>query len=217
MPLSQQQSGLPPPRHPSTSLSSLLSDFAEKFTNERVRVRDITESLGQRSFGFILLIFALPNSLPIIGIPGVSTITGLPMLFVAVQMALGHQRVYLPRWIADSSIATTSFQTLIRKAVPWLQRVEKLMKPRINFLTHRNAERWLGAFCVSLAFLLALPIPLGNLLPALGVLFIALGLIERDGVCVLAGLTIGITAWIFLSGLIWVAVLTIITMLDKLV
>mgnify|MGYP003576846186 CR=1 FL=1 len=217
MPLSEQQPGQAPQRHPNASLSSLLSDFAEKFTNERVRVRDITESLGQRSFGFILLIFALPNSLPIIGIPGVSTITGLPMLFVAVQMALGHQRVYLPRWIADSSISTTSFQTLIRKAVPWLRRIEKLMKPRIGFLTQGKAERWLGAFCVLLAFLLALPIPLGNLLPALGILFIALGLIESDGVCVLAGLSIGVAAWVFLSGLIWVAVQTIITMLDHLV
>lgn len=217
MPLSEQQSGQASQRHPNASLSSLLSDFAEKFTNERVRVRDITESLGQRSFGFILLIFALPNSLPIIGIPGVSTITGLPMLFVAVQMALGHKRVYLPRWIADSSLSTANFQTLIRKSVPWLRRVEKLMKPRIAFLTQGSAERWLGAFCVLLAFLLALPIPLGNLLPALGVLFIALGLIESDGVCVLAGLSIGVAAWVFLSGLIWVAVQTIITMLDHLV
>ncbi|WP_052417620.1 exopolysaccharide biosynthesis protein [Cellvibrio mixtus] len=217
MPLSEHQSGQHPPHHPNASLSALLLDFAEKFTNERVRVRDITDSLGQRSFGFILLIFALPNSLPIIGIPGVSTITGLPMLLVAAQMALGHQRVYLPRWIADSSILTVNFQALIFKAVPWLRRIEKLMKPRIAFLTHGSAERWLGAFCVLLAFLLALPIPFGNLLPALGILFIALGLIESDGVCVLAGLAIGITAWVFLSGLIWVAVQTIITMLDHLV
>lgn len=202
--------------HSSVSLSSLLLDFAENFSDERVRVRDITESLGQRSFGFILLIFALPNSLPILGIPGVSTITGLPMLFVAAQMALGHQRVYLPRWIADSSLATTDFQALIRKVSPWLRRIEKLMKPRIVILTQSNAERWLGAFCVLLAFLLVLPIPLGNLLPALGILFIALGLIESDGVCVLAGIAIGITAWVFLSGLIWVAIQTLLAMLDHL-
>jgi hypothetical protein len=158
-------------RHSSASLSALLIAFAANFTAERVRVRDITESLGQRSFGFILLIFALPNSLPIIGIPGVSTITGLPMLFIAVQMALGHKRVYLPRWIADSSIATVDFQKLVNKVAPWLRRIEKLMRPRISVLTLGSAERWLGAFCVLLAFLLVLPIPLGNLLPALGILF----------------------------------------------
>lgn len=192
-------------------------DIAANFQAERVRVRDITESLGQRSFGFILLIFALPNSLPILGIPGVSTVTGLPMLFVAVQMALGHKRVYLPRWIANRSVATVDFQKLINKVAPWLQRIEKLMRPRIMFLTQVNAERLLGTVCVSLAFLLVLPIPLGNLLPALGILFIALGLIERDGVCVLIGIGIGIAAWVFLSGLIWVAVQTVLVMLDRLV
>lgn len=214
---SEHQPGETTQRHTSVSLSSLLLSFAENFSNERVRARDITESLGQRSFGFILLIFALPNSLPIIGIPGVSTITGLPMLFVAVQMALGHQRVYLPHWIADSSLPTASFQALIRKVCPWLRRIEKLMKPRIAILTQGSAERWLGAFCVLLAFLLALPIPLGNLLPALGILFIALGLIERDGVCVLVGMGIGIAAWFFLSGLVWIAVQTVLAMLDRLV
>ncbi|HSC67925.1 MAG TPA: exopolysaccharide biosynthesis protein [Cellvibrio sp.] len=217
MPLSEPDPGAAPQRHSSVSLSSLLLDFAANFTAERVRVRDITETLGQRSFGFILLIFALPNSLPIIGIPGVSTITGMPMLFVAVQMALGHNRVYLPNWIADSSLATADFQKLIVKVAPWLRRIEKLMKPRISFLTHGNAERWLGAFCVLLAFLLVLPIPLGNLLPALGILFVALGLIERDGVCVLAGVGIGIASWVFLSGLVWVLFQTVLSVIERLV
>lgn len=204
-------------RHSSVSLSSLLLDFAAKFSAERVRVRDITESLGQRSFGFILLIFALPNSLPILGIPGVSTITGLPLLFVAVQMALGHKRVYLPRWIADSSLATADFQALINKVAPWLRRIEKLMKPRIPFLVLGKAERWLGAFCVVLAFLLVLPIPLGNLLPALGILFIALGLIESDGVCVLAGIALGIASWALLGGLVWVIIKTALAVIERLI
>lgn len=217
MPSSEPDQGLPALRHSSVSLSSLLLAFAANFTAERVRVRDITESLGQRSFGFILLIFALPNSLPILGIPGVSTITGLPLLFVAVQMALGHNRVYLPRWIADSSLATADFQKLVNKVAPWLRRLEKLMKPRIAVLTQGNAERWLGGFCVLLAFLLVLPIPLGNLLPALGILFIALGLIESDGVCVLAGIALGIASWVLLSGLVWVVIKTTLALIDRLI
>ncbi len=215
MPLSEPDPEPTSQRHPSTSLSSLLQDFAANFTAERVHVRDITESLGRRSFGFILLIFAIPNSLPIIGIPGVSTVTGLPLLFVAMQMALGYQRVYLPRWIANSSIATVDFQRLITRVVPWLKRLERLMKPRILFFTQGHAERWLGAFALLLAFLLVLPIPFGNLLPGLGILFIALGLIERDGLCVCAGLVLGITSWIYLSGLVWVVIQTSMSVIDR--
>ncbi|ACE84271.1 exopolysaccharide biosynthesis protein [Cellvibrio japonicus] len=205
-----------PQRHTTPSLSTLLQDFASSFSAERVRVRDITESLGPRSFGFILLIFALPNSLPIIGIPGVSAITGLPMLFVAVQMALKHDRVYLPRWIADSSMSTADFQSLVNKVAPWLKRIEKLMKPRIPLLTQGNAERVLGALCALQAFLLALPIPFGNLLPALSILFIALGLIENDGVCVLGGIALGVASWALLGGLAWVIMQTLFTVVERL-
>lgn len=204
-----------PRRHTAPSLSTLLQNFAASFSGERVRVRDITESLGQRSFGFILLIFALPNSLPMIGIPGVSSLTGLPLLFAAVQMALGHERVYLPRWIAESSLATDSFRQLITKVVPWLRRIEKLMRPRLAFLTQGWGERLLGAFCVLLAILLILPIPLGNLMPALGILFVALGLIERDGICALVGIGLGIAAFLLLGGIAWVMLQAVLNLLEQ--
>lgn len=194
----------------SSSLSTLLLNTANQFETERIKVRDITEHLGHRSFGFMLLLFAIPNSLPIVGVPGVSAVTGLPMLMVAIQMMLNHQRIYLPRWIADSSIDSQSFRRLMEKVAPWLQRLEKLLRPRIDILTRGSADRWLGAVCALLAFFLILPIPFGNLLPGLGILFIALGLIERDGICVLIGLGLGVASVAYLGGLGWVIVKTLV-------
>ena len=72
MSLPEPDPGLPAPRHSSVSLSSLLLDFAANFNAERVRVRDITESLGQRSFGFILLIFRLSVAGSIMAITAVT-------------------------------------------------------------------------------------------------------------------------------------------------
>lgn len=193
----------------------MLLDTAAQFQTERIKVRDITETLGHRSFGFILLMFAIPNSLPIVGIPGVSAVTGLPMLLVAVQMMLNHKRVYLPRWIADSSVATSDFRRIIEKVAPWLKRFEKLLRPRIDILTRGNADRWLGAVCALLAFFLILPIPFGNLIPGVGILFIALGLIERDGICVLIGLGLGIASVAYLGGLVWVILNTLIAVIGQ--
>jgi hypothetical protein len=215
MPPPDSDSGQKNQRQPNTSLSSLLLDTAAQFESERVKVRDITETLGHRSFGFILLMFAIPNSLPIVGIPGVSAITGLPMLLVAVQMMLNHKRVYLPRWIADSSVATSDFRRIIEKVVPWLKRFEKLLRPRIDILTRGHADRWLGAVCALLSFFLILPIPFGNLIPGVGILFIALGLIERDGICVLIGLGLGITSVAYLGGLVWVILNTLIALIGQ--
>jgi hypothetical protein len=215
MHLPKQGVGLHKPHHANISLSQLLTDFAANLNAERVSVRDIIDSLGHRSFGFTLLIFALPNSLPILGIPGVSTITGLPLLLIALQMSLRHHRVYMPHWIAKQSLATDSFRNIIERVTPWIKRVEKLLKPRLDFLTHKAAEPWLGAVCVSLAALLILPIPLGNLLPGLSILLIALGLIEKDGLFVLAGLILAVTSWIYLRGLIWVFVEVVISVFTR--
>ena len=49
-------------------------------------------------------------------------------------------------------------------------------------LTGDTPERVIGAFYLVLAVILTLPIPLGNVLPALAISIIALGMIERDGV-----------------------------------
>ncbi len=66
-----------------------------------------------------------------------------------------------------------------------------------------TAERVIGAFCLALAVIQILPIPLGNVLPALAISIIALGMIERDGVWVLAGFAVGVAAMIVVGGVIW--------------
>jgi len=204
-------------RHTSTSLSSLLLANLSQFSSDRVSLSEITRALGHRSFGFTLLLFALPNSLPIVGIPGVSTITGLPLVFVALQMALGQERVYLPQWLGRRALQRTSLEKAITLLAPWLQKIERLLKPRLEFFVNDKAERLLGALCALLAFFLVLPIPLGNLLPGLGILFIALGLIERDGLCVIIGLLLALASSIYLSGLVWVAVQAMASMFDHLI
>ena len=69
-------------------------------------------------------------------------------------------------------------------------------------LTGDTAERVIGAFYLVLAVILTLPIPLGNVLPALAISIIALGMIERDGVWVLAGFAVGVAAMIVVGGVL---------------
>jgi hypothetical protein len=182
--------------------SALLLDFAHGFPGERVRLRDLADLLGARSFGFLLLLFALPNVLPF-GIPGLSTITGVPLALVALQMMLGLPRPYLPDWLGDRSIRRDDFRRMVAKSVPWLRRVERLMKPRWTMLTNARSERILGGVCFMLAAVLCLPIPLGNLLPAIGVALLSLGILERDGALVGVGFVAGLGGVVLASGVAW--------------
>jgi len=207
MTASEPASGLVPAH--SFSLSTLLLNFARQFKGERVSIRDIKNSLGRRSFALILFVLAIPNSLPIVGVPGFSTVTGMPMLLIAFQMMIGQQHIWLPKWITNREFSRKGFLKLIEKSTPWLARIEKLLKPRWLWLAKGSVERVLASVCFLMAFLLVLPIPFGNLLPGLSLLFISLGLLERDGVCVFLGLIVSVMSLFYLHGLVWVAFETI--------
>lgn len=196
--------------------SVLLTDFAAGWQGERVRLRDIVDVLEDRAYGLLLLLLAAPNILPN-PIPGVSGILGVPLVLVAAQLALGRPHPWFPRVLAERSLDAAHFRTMADKIAPWLRRMERLTRPRLRWLCRPPFERALALFCLVLAVVLALPIPLGNILPALAVTLIALGMIEHDGVAIAAGLLLGVVAAAIVStvvvGMVGGAVLVIERML----
>ena len=189
------------------NLSTVLLAFAASLDRARIQWGELDQLLGDRSFGFLLLLFALPNSIPLVGIPGVSTVTGIVLIVIAIQMIGGLRRLYLPERIQRRSFSGTGFKKLIQRAAPWLAKLERGLKPRWLWLTSSRAERWLGGVCLLLALLLILPIPFGNFFPGFAVVLLALGLIEKDGAFIVAGLAMTVVSVIALGGLVW----TIIT------
>lgn len=188
-------------------LSGLLLDIVQDETRSRISVADLLAALQVRAFGALLLIFALPNVIPTP--PGTSAVLGLPLLFLTAQMMLG-QAPWLPRFIADRSMAREDLGMLIGRMTSPLARAERLLSPRLLQLTTSFAERFVGAFCLILAIVLTLPIPLGNMLPALAISVIALGILERDGLWIIIGTVIGFVSLIIVWGVIYALIKTIL-------
>lgn len=170
--------------------SELLEGYAVHLRGERVALGTLVALLGKRSFGLLLLLFALPNLVPLP--PGSSTVFGLPLLLLCAQMMYGRSLPWLPGWLLKKSIPRSSFDSMLARTLPWLRRIERWLQPRLTQCTGRCAERLLGGWCAVQAIVLALPIPLANFPPALCIVLIALGLLERDGVLVIAGSLIGL-------------------------
>lgn len=181
-------------------LSDVLSTIAADETRERIAVGDLLKVMRERAFGPLMLIFALPNVLPTP--PGTSSVLGAPLVFLTAQLALGWSP-WLPPLIARRSIARKDFAAFVSKATPWLARAEKLLRPRLGGLAHPPAENIVGVMCFVLALILVLPIPLGNMLPALAISVLALGILERDGVWILAGMAIAVASLGVVSGVVW--------------
>lgn len=197
---------------PPRALSELLTRIAADETRERISVADLLAALQDRAVAALLLIFALPNVIPVP--PGTSALLGAPMLFLAAQLALGR-RPWLPRVIAARSMPRSHFAAVVARAAPWLARAERLLRPRCSALCKPPAEYGLGVVCLLLAGIVFLPIPLGNMLPAFAICVLALGILERDGVWVLAGLVTAVASVALVWGVLYAFVRAAIFFVTK--
>ena len=192
---------IPLDAHPhKATLSAMLRSLADDDRRERIAVADLLDALGDRAIAALLFVFALPNVMPMP--PGTSAVLGAPLLFLAAQMAF-NMRAWLPAVIARRSMARHDFATMVRRVTPWLARAERLMKPRLTPLAVGGMESVVGAVCLLMAVAVFLPIPMGNMLPALAICLLAMGILERDGVWVLAGFACAAGAGVLVSGIVW--------------
>lgn len=153
---------------------------------------------GDRAFGALIFVFALPNVFPTP--PGTSAILGLPLIILSFQLLYGRPTPWLPKAIALRSIAREDLAAVVRRAVPVLKRFERVLKPRLSWLVTSVAERLLALLLLILAVILFLPIPLGNMLPAAAMCVIALALIEHDGLAALLGVVISAISMLIIWG-----------------
>lgn len=182
------------------ALSEILQQLAGDSRHDRISIGDLLAALGDRALGALLFIFAFPNVLPMP--PGTSAVLGLPLVFLAAQLAF-NLKPWLPGVIARRSMARGDFQALIQRMLPWLRRAEKLLRPRASMLALPPMEYVAGLICLLLAIVVMLPIPLGNMLPALSISLLALGVLERDGYWVIAGLAAAVASAALVSGVIF--------------
>lgn len=165
-------------------LSQMLTELCEQPV-ESMAIGDIVESFGRRAFGALLFVFAVPNLLPLP--PGSSTVLGAPLLLLSPQVAIGLRSPWLPRFLARRTVRTADLRRAFSRLLPLLTRVEQLSRPRLLMLFGPVGDRIIGLVGALLAFVLILPIPLGNLAPAFTIGILALALFQRDGIIALIG------------------------------
>ncbi|MBM3545652.1 MAG: exopolysaccharide biosynthesis protein [Alphaproteobacteria bacterium] len=179
---------------PGETIGAVLRRLTDPAGGERLTLDEAIEILGDRGYGLAMLLLSLPMALPISAIPGISTVFGVPLILIAAQLMQGRHRPWLPRWLGAKSFSRAELARILDKALPWLERAERLVRPRLGLLVTFAAERLIGLICVIMAALMALPIVLGNQPPAIAISLFALALIGRDGLFVILGLVTAIVA-----------------------
>ena len=192
-------------------LSVMLAAIAADDGRRRITVADLLAEMGDRAFGALMFLFAVPNILPTP--PGTSAVLGAPLVFLALQLTLGRHEPWLPGFITRRSLPAAELRALARRAVPWLGRVERVLRPRLTVLTRQPFDRVIGAVCLLLAMILFLPVPFGNMLPALAIAVLSLALLARDGIAVLAGHVLAAGALAVLAGVYYALFLSAVFLL----
>jgi hypothetical protein len=84
-------------------ISEILLTLSQGFTSQEVTIRELRDALSGRIYGVLLLVLALPNLVPF-PVPGLSAITGLPLLLLTIQLVINMQTPWFPKVVLDRPI-----------------------------------------------------------------------------------------------------------------
>ncbi|MGH2349937.1 MAG: exopolysaccharide biosynthesis protein [bacterium] len=176
-------------------LSIILS---EALADEEVTIGELADRVQRRGFGLAMIILALPTMIPVLP-PGSSALVGLLYILLALQMLWGLEQPWLPHRLRAYRLSLQAVRGLRHRGVPFLERIERYSRPRPLPLDERLVTRAVALVMLILGVILFLPIPFLNTLPAISVLVLGVGLLNRDSVFMLTGAAIATSVIIIIG------------------
>jgi hypothetical protein len=181
----------------STTLKNLIIDNQ---TAPTITLKQINDFLHEQGFCLLLIIFAIPCVLPL---PGISIVGGIPLMFFSAQMIMGYNSPWLPKWLGNKSINVKTLEKMLSNALPYIIKIEAILKPRLMFTNVKMYEKIVGVISLIFAIYITLPIIFGNSLPSIGICIMAFGLLNLDGIMIILGIIVGAVGVILASAVIF--------------
>ncbi|WP_349359294.1 exopolysaccharide biosynthesis protein [Stappia sp.] len=163
----------------------VLDRLHSRLGGEPMTLGELARFAGPQANPLLLMLLALPEAAPL-PVAGMSTIIAIPLILVSLRMVLRGADPRLPAILQSRRLPTRLTRAALGRLAGALGMLDRWSRPRWQGIVART--RMIGAMCFVLALIIALPIPFGNMLPALCIVGVALGLLQRDGVIVMAAL-----------------------------
>lgn len=181
--------------HLSTDLATLHARVKDK----ALTLGEFKHALAGRGSGMLLILLALPFCF--VAIPGLSMPFGIAISLIGACLVIGREP-WLPRFIMNRRLSSARSDQLLVGAIKVARRLEKFVRPRLSFLHAGPGMLRLIGFGIVVAgvgLMLPLPIPFSNSIPAWAVVLLAVGMMEKDGLCVLLGHLTAMGSWVFIG------------------
>lgn len=182
------------------TVSSLVRHLEQTIPEgEDITVGTFLSLLGVYGFVFFILVLGILN-IAIFMMPGLSILFGIPMVIMVVQMLLGHKAPVFPDYIRSKTIKSDLLRRGLSVSEKALQKIEVGVRPRLTFLTHPAVNRVHHLVALILALMVAIPIPFINIPPTIGIVLLAIGLMQRDGYFIVGAYLFGFWSfWLYES------------------
>jgi hypothetical protein len=191
------------------SLVSALKRTADAIQGESITIRELLELVGEQGLLLFCGILTLPFLIPV-SIPGVSTVFGIIIILIGVGVTL-NRVPWLPQRLMSRSIAREHLVPALEQGEKVFARLERWIKPRMKNMTTGLVINRVNGLALTLGgILLIFPlglIPFSNTLPAIAILLLAMGMLQRDGYFIVAGYVALVATIIYFAALALLLVL----------
>jgi hypothetical protein len=183
-------------------ISTALRRLLREADGHALMIGEMVQILHGRGLQFVVILLCLPFLTPVT-IPGISTPFGLAIALCGLRLAFGH-KPWLPGFVLKRRISYPVLEKMVHFGCKIYEKVEKVIRPRLGFLLVGPGMGMLIGLAIALSgVFLSLPIPppfpLTNTIPGFAIIFLSLGVMERDGGLILCGYALTLVAAIYVT------------------
>ncbi len=186
----------------SHNVTRLLRRLADDGGDAGLTLHEIRDRLDERAYGLLILLLSIPCLVP--GLYGVPQVVGLIVILLAGQMLVGREEPWLPRWFLNLRCKGSWLKAMADFAETKLGWIDRLSRPRLRRFADGPGEKLAAVFMILATVTIVMP--LTNTIPSIALALLSVGLIQRDGLFVLAGCTVT-TVWLTILGALGTGVL----------
>ncbi|WOB79290.1 exopolysaccharide biosynthesis protein [Brevundimonas nasdae] len=186
----------------SHNVTRLLRRLADDGGDAGLTLHEIRDRLDERAYGLLILLLSIPCLVP--GLYGVPQVVGLIVILLAGQMLVGREEPWLPRWFLNLRCKGSWLKAMADFAETKLGWIDRLSRPRLRRFADGPGEKLAAVFMILATVTIVMP--LTNTIPSIALALLSVGLIQRDGLFVLAGCAVT-TVWLTILGALGTGVL----------
>lgn len=174
----------------SQPLLHVIDSTSAAATGETTTVREVLDGFGHTSHAALILLPALVVVTPLSGIPGLSSMMGITIGLLSLQMIAGRRRLWLPDWILRQKVSSSRLVKALRPMNRPARFLDRFTGQRLAFMVRPPARILLQVLCMICGF--AMPfleiVPFSSSVLGAAVAAFATAILARDGVLASLGL-----------------------------